>query len=746
MNQPIRTADIAEIDGWDSPSARRAIEIRAVVHVLWVRKWALILSFALCMGVAHLILQSIEKRYTASAEVMLNNRETNVVDIERVVSDLGGHDVSANEQRVLTSQRLLQQVVDRLRLDRDPEFNAALRPRSFLVAWRASAMAALARGPFSAVFDAPEDVVDTAFEQERERLGILESFREALEIDGVPFTRSITISVTSTDPAKAALIANTLADLYIVDQLETKFDATRRASAWLNERIGELKHKVETAEAAVEAFKAEQAIGDGQGSDLTAQQIAELNSELINARARAAEAKARFDQVQRRVQTGGYGAAADVVSSQLIVTLRTELAELVRRAAELSTRYGEKHPKMIDVRAQIADARVAIGREIRKTVEGLRNDVAVARAREAALEQSLTDLEDKSVALSRSSVALRQLEREAEADRLIYENFLNRFRETTEQEDLQVADARLLSVATPPLTPSKPRTKKILLIAAALGLALGLGLVVLLEMLSNTFRAVAEVGERTGLPVLAALPEYRRRRKRRQVLDYVREKPNSALAEAARALRTALFLSNIDRPPQVVMVTSSVPEEGKSTTCLLLAQMSAQANRRAIIVDCDIRRPTLQKTFPVALSTGLISVLDGSSTLDNAIVTDPESGLDFLPVLHPLPQAADILSSERFVALIGELRERYDLVLLDTAPTLLVSDAVAIGKLADAALYAVRWSHTPREAVMQGIERLSELGIRIAGCVVTLVDRHREGRYAYVNYGYYAGSDIYYTN
>ena len=723
--------------------AQRQVEIRALVGVLWRRKWLLVFCICAAAGLARMVLQHVPDRYAATAEVMLNNRQTNIVEFQNVVSDLGGHDVAANEQRVLTSVTLLQRVVERLRLDLDPEFNPSLRTPGMLTRWRIQTAAWLPDGPLAHILR-PAPPLDPVLARDREHREIIGTFREALSVTGIPRTRSIGITVVSTDPDKAALIANTLADLYIFDQLESKFEATRRASAWLNERITDLKRKVETSEAAVETFKASMSVGEGQGEGLTMQQIAELNTELIAARAATAEATARFGQVNRRLKSGGISAAADVVSSPLILTLRTQLADLLRREAELGTRYGNKHPRMINVRAETKDVRAAISTEVRKIIEGLRNDMAVARAREQALEQSLGELEDRSVVISRSSVQLRQLEREAEADRQIYQNFLNRFRETTEQENLQDPDARVLSEATPPLVPAAPNVKKFYVIAIVLGLVGGLGLILILERLNNTYRTSQEVTDRTGLPVLAALPQFGRRRQRRQVLDYMREKPNSALAEAARSLRTTLLLSNIDAPPKVVMVTSSVPEEGKSTTSLLLAQMSLHVNRSAIVVDCDLRRPTLQATFRIEDDEGLMPVLEGSMDLDKAIVVDPATGLHLLPVARPVPQSADILSSRRFADLIERLRGRYDLVLLDTPPVLPVSDALAVGKLVDTTLYAVRWNHTQREIPVQGLSRLREVGVPVTGCVVTMVDRLQEARYANAT-GYYASSNAYYA-
>ncbi|MEM7058404.1 MAG: polysaccharide biosynthesis tyrosine autokinase [Pseudomonadota bacterium] len=745
-NRKVQPGPVANPDT-DASWSPQPLEMRTVLHLLWQRKWVITLCFLAAMVAANAYLSKLPEQFTARAEVMLNNRETRIVDIENVVSDLGSLDDSANEQRVLTSEGLLTRLIHRLRLDLDPEFNRAKRPAKALQDWRSDIEEMLSRGLLAPLLAPRVRMSDTEDSPDRERLEIMQTLRATLEVSGVPSTRAITIDVTSIDPEKAALVANTLADLYILDQLDQKFEATRQASSWLSDRVAQLKEKVRTSEAAIEAFKANQTISAGQGADLTDQQIAELNAELISARAGTAEAAARFDQVQRRIAQGGLSAASKVVSSPLILTLRTRLADLRRQEAELATRYGDKHPKIIHARAEISDAQNGVSSEVRKIVEGLKNDVAVARARESALDRSLAELEGKSVQLSRSSVELRQLEREAEADRLIYETFLSRFRETSEQEDLQSADARLLTSATAPLEPSSPNRKKVLIIAAVLGLGIGLALVAILESRANTFRAISEVGEVTGLPTLAALPRWRRRKTRQQLLGHVQSKPNSGLAEAIRTLRTALSLAQVDQPPQVVMVTSSGSGEGKSTTCLLLAQMALRAGQRPIVIDCDIRRPTLQQTFKMAPEEGLLSVLDGTSSLHDAITTDATFGLDLLPAPKPLPQAVDTFASDQFQEIIASLRERYDLILLDAPPIMLVPDAGTIGQAADTTLYAVRYDETPRAAVLEGLARLRRLNVDVAGTIATLVDVRREAQYAYAAYdaghGAYVQKNLY---
>ncbi|MBK0398726.1 polysaccharide biosynthesis tyrosine autokinase [Limibaculum sp. M0105] len=726
-------------------------DLRSALRLLWVRKWMLIIPVLFCVGLAAVVLQKVPRLYTATAEVMLNTRQTNVVDIETVVTGIPADSKFVDgEIAVITSAQLMSRVVEKLRLDRDPEFNSSLRPTPFLSEWIDSVKASLPEKLRLALgFEEVDALANPAEQAERERLSVVRALQRAVDVRQRGLSVVILIGMESEDPRKAALIANTVADQYLVDQLEAKFEATQRATSWLNERVSELRERVEASEAAIEAFKEQQTVSNEQGVDITTQQLAELNSQLITARGAVAEARARYAQVDRRIQEGGINAAANVLSSPLILTLRQQRAELQRRRAELSNRYGNRHPTMINLEAEISDVSSAVVAEVRKIVEGLRNDVAVAEAREAALVDSLEALEGRSLNLARSSVELRQLEREAAADRLIYENFLNRFRETSEQDGLLQPDARIIASAEPPSVPSSPQSKLVLAVAGAGGLLGGLALIFLVEMLNRTFRLPEEVEAATGASVLAYIPSLGRRHRHRQILNYALQKPNSALSESIRNLRTALFLANVDAPPKVVMVTSSLSGEGKSITSMLLARASAQMRKSSVIVDCDIRRPMMQTAFGLEhRDADLISVLQDRTSLDDAIVYDKENDVHLVPVMQRSPQAADILSSQRFANLIEELRGRFDFVVLDVPPVLLVSDACVVGKYADLSIYVIAWDSTRREAATQGIRLLRSLGIRVAGAVLTFVNRDRASRHAssmQSAFAYY-GNDDYYVN
>ncbi len=689
------------------------------------------LAFCLlaALASAKIVLNTLPPQYTASAEVILNNRATTIVNVPDVVGAPVGHNLAASELRILTSQHLLQQVVDRLRLDRDPEFNRNLAPEGGRI-WKAQL-----REFAEPVMRLAGISVSTGHSDinREEDSAVVEKFREAVRISAVPQTRSLTVSITLTDPEKAALIANTLADLYIVDQLESKFDTTRRASAWLNRRLEELKESVQRSEAAVIAYRANQSLGPGQGRELTAQQIAELNSELIIARAAQAEAEARANQVESRIKRGGIGAAANVLSSELILTLRTAMAGLIRREAELAARYGPKHPKMIDVRAEIADSRGAIAREVGKIVEGLKNDAAVARARTSALEKSLNQLQETSVALNRTTVHLNQLEREATADREIYENFLNRVREIKERETLQSADARILSIAIPPNSASGPNRRKIILLAIAFGLFVGLSLIVLIEATAHTIRAAPELTEPFGLPVLAILPKMQGLSGRR-LLQRLERTRGGLLADSGRALNAATRLCLGGTAPQIVAVTSSTPDEDSALAALMLAHAASRSGKRTLLIDADVAAPRYSALLPRG-ATGLLAFLNGAENPVDAIIQPEPGGPAILPAPRPRPSAGDLITPENMTRLLNRVREEFDLIVIDAPPVLTGIFAAVTARNADALLFAVRWKHTPRSAVAEALNRLGDTGLRPTGFLLTKTDKRQEARNAFARYG-----------
>ncbi len=699
-------------------------DLRVLIALIWRGRWVALGFAGLIGGAAALIMASLPSRYDAEAQILLDTRDRRMVEYQQVVGDLSvDNAIVASEIAVLRSRQMLWRIVVDLRLDQFTEFGA---PRSGL----RDRLATRLRNVSPEIADriAPQKPPRPPQEMALERLG------QALTISQKGRSYVIGVTVRSDNAALSARIANALSFAYIEDQLLVKSAATSRASDWLKKRITDLKAQSAIADANVEQYRAEQSFGDGQGFAITEQQLAEINSQLVSARASLAEADARHDQISRLIADKGEAAAANVLSSPLILSLRQQRAEVKRREAELATRYGPKHPQMINVKAELRDIGGAIASELRKRVATLANDAEVARAREAALSTALSDVEDRSVDLSRASVGLRQLEREAEASRRIYEDVLARYKETTEQQDIQQADARVISEASAASAPAAPRRGLITGLAAMGGALLGFGFVFLAEITANTYRTAAEAERSLGLRVLAKLPVMRAGRRRSRLLRALKDRPVSAFAEAIRELRNTLLQGQA--ASGVIMITSAAPNEGKSTTCLALAQSSAAMGRTAIVVDCDFRRPSMAEAIGQVqtYTPDLMDVLNGDASVEDAFRTITEGSAWALTLRNPAPEAADLLSSQRFRNLIASLAQSYDLVLLDTPPVLAVSDAAAIAVVADQTLMLARWNHTARQAAEACQRKLVEAGAPPVGVVLTMVDPGREASFEYGGY------------
>ncbi len=721
----------------DSPGADEdMISLREIVSTIWREKWVPMITSILCLVVAIVAVSQLEPRYRAAASVMFGTQKANVINLQEILTDPEfSKDTLQNEVEVLRSTSLIERVVEEMRLREDPEFNpklAAPGPRLPAVLANVARRLGLEAPPSPPV--GPEEI------RRRETLTAIDRVLAGLTLRPIAGTRVIEISFAADDPRMAAGVVNTIADQYIVDQLVAKLQTTRSAIDWLTGRVEEARQRLQEAEEAVETLRASLSETAGQSFELTQQQLVALNAALSAARGHAAQVAAQYQRLTGALVDGAdMGAITEFRDSPLIRSYRDGESELARRLATLSA----FHPERARVEAELADVRARVRAEAESVVAAVGIDLEAARAQERSLAGAVRELETKGLAQSRDQVRLRQLEREAEASRQLYEAMLSRLKETSEQVELQEANARVLSPADVPLAPENSRKKLIVAMAAVLGLVSGIGLVFLREQLSDTFRAPRQILAGTGQPVLATLPSIGRRRTRAEVIRRLRDRPGSSLAEAVRDLRTSALFAEGAAPPKVVMFTSSVPREGKSTTALLVALTSRQMGKSTIVVDCDLRRPAAARAMQTAARPGLLAALAGAATLDEAIHEEPDTGLHLLMPLDNDPpgtvNAADLLASDRFRDLIRALSARYDLVVLDTPPTLVVADARILCPAADAVVYVVRWDHTPRGAVAEGLRELAAVGAPLRGVALTMVNEVRAARYPVDGYVYYRG-------
>ncbi|WBQ14325.1 polysaccharide biosynthesis tyrosine autokinase [Hyphomonadaceae bacterium BL14] len=728
------------------------IDLSQLLTVFRRRFWTLIAVGALVFTTVAVVTLQMTPKYTAVSSVLLNVRQARVVDIEAVLSGMAPDSAMVDtEAEVLRSRALVGAVVDRMDLVSVPEFNADLQEPGLVDAIRSS-LAGFVR----ALVPAGGRALAQDEEEQQVRERVISALKEAVSIRRSGLTYVVNISVTSENPSLARDIANTYGDLYLLTQLEAKFEATERANVWLNERVDTLREEVRVREQAVAQYREQAGLIDAQGSTIAEQQVADLNSQLAIQRAERAESLARLNAVRSQLDRGvSADTIGEVLRSSTIQDLRRQLAEVTRRQAELLSRYGPRHPQILTARRELADIEDQIDREIQRIVASLENEVNIANQRVRSLEQSLSETRGELAQNNSAIVRLRELEREAEASRALFESFLNRFRQTSEADGLAEADARIVSAASLPLAPSAPN----LMLNLALGLVLagvaGVGVVFVLEMLDNGLNSEADIERQLGVAHIASVPLIKAGLLKRlggnsggaDPGQYVVDKPLSSFAEAFRTIKSAIRVSAIDDTAQVVAITSAVPGEGKTTLSLCLGRVSAMAGARVIVVDTDLRRRLLTKALAPDVPAGLLEVLSGSVDLDAAIATDEATPLHFLPLRDATFTPQDVFSSRGFGELLDTLRERYDQIILDTAPVLAVADTRVIASQADAVVVTARWRKSSVNIVRRALQELRASKARVLGVTLNGVDMEAQARYGYDTSGYYYRSyRKYYSN
>lgn len=688
--------------------------------------------------------------YSAEVQVLLDRQKMQIVDMQAVMSGLSPDGATIDsEMQILRSRTLAARVVENLNLTQDPEFNGALREPS-LLRWLDPRVWI---GSMLSLFEAEQPPLDMEAGAEVELNRAINGLLGRMTVTRQRGSYVIAIGFLSENPAKAARIANEIAETYILNQLDAKFDGTRRANEWLSRRLAELRQQVRDSERAVEIFRAEQGLETPSGVTLNEQELSELNAQLILARASLAEVQARYDRARQIRSAGGsIESVADVMQSGTITGLRQKQAEVARELANLSSKYGPRHPEIVNAEAQRRDIQRQIGAEIDRIMGSLQNNVAVAESRVAALEENLREVRGETGAGGQALVQLRELEREAAANRAVYESFLNRFKETSQQEDFQTPDSRVISAATPPGNPSYPRKGLVLVLALGLSGMLGVGVAFLLEHLDNGLQTGRDVEQALGLPHLVSLPATPSEKgadgKVMSPQDYLLVKPLSAFSESLRSLRSALQLSNVDNPPTVILFTSALPNEGKTTTSAGFARAAAASGLKVALVDCDLRHPSVHKAFGLKRpEAGLVELLAERLDLGQVLIRDPKSELDILPIATGTANPPDVLGSTQMRLLLDRLRADYDLVVLDSAPVLPVSDSRVLSRIADETVFVVRWNETPKDAAQAAIRELRLYDASIAGIVLAIVDTAAQAKYGYGDGGYYYGKySRYYVN
>lgn len=697
------------------------------------RRWKVIVATALLIAVVTaLALLQATPRYSATASVAVQSQKTKVVDIQDVMSGLTPDQATMETQAsILRSRRLAGMLVDKLHLDQNPEFNKAIATKR--------AFSLLEPTTWFGGEEPRRRPVLTPERQAEERAAIINLVIDRTDITVVPRSYVITLTMTSRDPELAAQMANALSDIYITDGIAAKYEATKKASAYLQRSVDELRAQTLATDRAAEGYRSRAGLaGSDEGKTIAGQQLSEINSQLVAARAERAAKEAQLVQLrslQRGGGAGGVEASGAALASPLVQRLREQEGEVVRKLGELRATYGDRHPKIINAEAELRDLRSKISDEVGRTASLTANDVTVARARENTLASSLGQVQGAVAAGGAAGVRLRELQRESDANRSIYEVFLNRLKETNQQSELQQADARVVSDADVPLLASFPKVSETLVLAIVLGLIAGTALAFALERLDNTVRSSNLLEALGGGATLAFMPIVRTGTKPPE--DIVLKRPGSIVPEALRTLRSSLALADVDRPPKMVMLSSSVPSEGKTFISVGLARVSAQGGARTILIDCDTRHPRVHKALEMENDCGLVQVLSGKATLDEAINLDEATGLHVLTAGKGAVNPPDMLRSDQMNRLLQTLRDSFDFIVIDSPPFAPLTDSQILARVVDKMILVVRWGETPLPVVQATIKQIKRLGVPLAGSVLSQVNIQRHAKYGYGDYGYH---------
>lgn len=721
------------------------VDLAQLVRILR-RRWKVIAITTLSlMSLALAYVLVSPTLYTGTATVLVDPRRANVVDPnQNVLTNFGTDDATIDSQALLIqSISILRGVVDDLKLTTDPEFGP--RPRLL--------------DPILRLF-ASSGPSDGANPEDRTRAATIYLLQKRTKVVRQGTTFLVDINVNSEDPRKAAAIANAIAKRYFEEQVRAKNDSTKIAATWLNKQIGELKARVVASDRAVQDYRAANNLSVAQGVTVNDQQITDLNNKLISARTQTAEAKAKYDQVQLLAKSGGDpGGINAAISSDMITKLRTQYADIAKNEADLLSRYGPRHPQVANVRAQLRDTQKLINDEIKRIIESTKHDYDVARSREASLQQSLDKLQDISSSSGQAMVRLHELQREADANRTLYESYLARYKDTAAQESLEMPDSRIVTSASIPVLPSLPKTKLILGFALLLGLGGGSLIAFLIDYLDRRVKTLEQAEAISGVPALAAIPligarEIARRAQRGRkelaqynprtmrllppslqspLARYAIDEPGTFFAEAIRTVRLSIQRTQRFEPIKTILVTSALDGEGKTTLAANLAVSLASLGIKTLLIDGDLRNPELTRSLCPNSGAGLLEVATGQIPLEQALLLDRSTGLSILPsaAMKDHNTITELMFSQQMSDLLDRLRQHFELIIIDSPPLVPLVDGRALAEISDRIILALAWDQTPEDVVTHTIDLLSPVYDRLLGTVLTRVDLRRLRFYDY---------------
>jgi succinoglycan biosynthesis transport protein ExoP len=707
------------------------------LRILSKRKWVVLSCLLTIFCVVAIASLRTTPVYEAAGTIAINKPDSTLNFKDSATFSLDYYDPTEleTEVKILQSDLLALQVIKELNLDRRPEFGGG-------------------KPELASSLDLAPDPLQGDSSRASSLLG---GFKGNLKVALSPNTRIVEIRYRSADKQMAANVVNTLMQTYVENNFKARFESTMQASDWLSKQLVDLQMKVETSqEKLVHYQKEHEILGMDEKQNIITNKLDELNKELTASESERMDKEA----VYRLIESGDPDAVASTASgldtanpgaqsgSQLLDSLRAKAADLRIQAADLSTQFGPSYPKLAQINNQLKEIDVQIQGEMKKIASKVRGLYMAALQRENMLHDALEKQKQEANKLNESAIEYSLLKRDVETNRTLYEGLLEKLKEAGVSAGLKSNNFRIVDSARVPTGPIEPNIPRNLGFAFVLGSMSGIGLAFLLEGLDNTVRTTEQAQMISGLASLGMIPLGSKNNRegtnaKRLVLASSNEavelvsqsRPQSQMAESYRALRTSLLLSNLGAPPKVIMVTSALPQEGKSTTSINTAVVLAQKGVRVLLIDADLRRPSIHKTLGMGPRSGLSNVLTGSTTLQQAITISPVlANLHILPAGTPPPNPAELLASTNMRDVLEELRAQYDHIVVDTPPTLSVTDAVVLSPRADAIVLVIRSGQTTKQSLRRARDVLTQVNAKVSGVLLNAVDLSSPDYYYYYEY------------
>ena len=680
------------------------------------RKWAILAFAAVAAVLAGAVALSLTPVYRSTATVLIEAGKGKILSIEDVYAGTQQREHYQTQVEIIKSREVAERTARALKLWEHPEFD----PRAGETTWTTRALVT------AGIRTADDKLVWAEGELAQ---ATTERLMKVLTVEPVRLSNLVKVSFESNDKALAARVANALAEQYIAADRDARFAFSRQVSSFLQERLTSLREKLTESEQALQAYREKRGIVNlgGSAQALAGQQVNATTEKLVGARTRRTELESAYLQL-RAITNGDYGSSPVVMRDPAVMDSARQLNDANRRLAELSETLGSRHSKVLQLESEKAQIEAVLARQRAAVAAAVTREYEAARSTEQALERALGSVRSSVQNVNREEFQLAVLERDAQSNRQLYDMFMTRAKETNLASDVQASVARVVDQAIPANVPVKPARTRIVSVAAVLALFIGAMASLLLDRLDNTVKGGDDAETRLKQPLLSVLPEVLNV-DRRHLASLLLRDPHSHFAEAIRTARTGILLSSIDEPNKVVLVTSTLPNEGKTTVAINLALAHAQT-KRTLLIDADMRHAQVGRSLRMAPGCrGLSNLVAGTAEVSSCIYKFKDTGLFVMPVGETPPNPLELLLSQRFRKVLASLSSQYEMVVIDSPPVELVSEALVIAPLVTSTIFVVKAMTTPAPLARKSMQRLQRAGGSILGVIVNQLDFKHAQRY-----------------